>query len=566
MVYYWQNKFYPINIDGNIIGYSKIFFTFENFQENNELIFIKNKYINELINHWLKIDKINNIEKSLSSFDALIYLNLLSNRSYNDIYQYPIFPLLFFYDINEHNKIERDLENHIGFQISSKKSEKRKKDIINNFISKKEEIENGLNQEEIPFYFESNFSNVSYICNYLIRIFPYTFISLELQDGFDIQNLFNSIEENFYNISYKGNDLRELIPEFFYFPEMFININKLNFYKNEKNKFNDVELPKEFFIDKNKDNNTFYFYCKFVSEMREKLEKNFMKVFKWKDLIFGKRQKYLNNSEKDLLFRPETYISFNSVKDYNNISNKESKYRIEFGLQPMQILEEEEEMELNQKFDSNINNDKNLAYIKNKIDKYQNIIGDEIIDFSNSEINIVINRLIQKIDILIEGKLYKQFYENISTINYFNFNKRLNMFIISSIDGFLLLYIIPGKLINIIKHPKENNFFNLAFLGSNPFPCIIAFDQQEKYFYSFSINGFFINKINLNDFKNFKYDEDENIKIYPIFDDESGLYKDFIIVQITDEEKINLDEIKEENTLLLNVPFFERIAINDILF
>ena len=133
LVYYWQNKFYPINIDGNIIGYSKIFFTFENFQENNELIFIKNKYINELINHWLKIDKINNIEKSLSSFDALIYLNLLSNRSYNDIYQYPIFPLLFFYDINEHNKIERDLENHIGFQVNSKKSEKRKNNIINTF-------------------------------------------------------------------------------------------------------------------------------------------------------------------------------------------------------------------------------------------------------------------------------------------------------------------------------------------------------------------------------------------------------------------------------------------------
>ena len=217
----------------------------------------------------------------------MIYLNILSNRSYNDIYQYPIFPLLFFYDINDHNKIERDLENHIGFQVNSKKSEKRKNNIINTFNSKKEEIENGLNQEEIPFYFESNFSNVNYICNYLIRIIPYTFISLELQgDGFDTQNLFNSVEETFYNISYKENDLRELIPEFFYFPEMFININKLNLHK-INNKFNDVELPQEFLVDKNKDNinNTFYFYCRFVSNMRENLEKNFLTVFKWKDLI-----------------------------------------------------------------------------------------------------------------------------------------------------------------------------------------------------------------------------------------------------------------------------------------
>ena len=80
---------------------------------------------------------------------------------------------------------------------------------------------------------------------------------------------------------------------------------------------------------------------------------------------------------------------------------------------------------------------------------------DEIIDLSFSDINILINRFIPKIDISIEGKLYKQFYENISSINYFYFNKRLNMFIISSIDGFLLLYVLPGKLINVIKHPKD---------------------------------------------------------------------------------------------------------------
>ena len=570
LVYYWQNNFYPINIDGNIIGYSKIFFNSENIQENNDLIFIKNKYINELINHWIKKDKINNIEKTLSSFDALIYLNLLSNRSYNDIYQYPIFPLLFFYDINDHNKIERDLENHIGFQVNSKKSEKRKNNIINTFNSKKEEIENGLNQDEIPFYFESNFSNVNYICNYLIRIIPYTFISLELQgDGFDTQNLFNSVEETFYNISYKENDLRELIPEFFYFPEMFININKLNLHK-INNKFNDVELPQEFLVYKNKDNinNSFYFYCRFVSNMRENLEKNFLTVFKWKDLIFGKKQKFLNNLEKYILFRPETYISFSPDKDYNNIINKESKYNIEFGIQPLQILEKEEEIELikvNKKLKINKDCNKNLAYIKNAINKHKNITDDEIIDLSFSDINILINRFIPKIDISIEGKLYKQFYENISSINYFYFNKRLNMFIISSIDGFLLLYVLPGKLINVIKHPKDKSFFNLVFLGSNPFPCIIAFDEQEKYFYSFSINGLFINKICLNDYKHIKYDEDKNIKIYPIFDDENGIYKDFIIVQVNNEEKVNIEEINMETALLLNIPFFERIEISDIL-
>ena len=327
MVYYAQNNLYPININGNIIGFSKIFFDQEKIQENKDLIFFENKYVNELINNWIKLDKCNKIEKNISSFDALIYLNLLSNRSYNDIYQYPVFPLLFFYDINNKSIIERDLENHIGFQNVTKMSEKRKKKIINIFKSKKDEIESGINREKISYYFESNFSNINYICNYLIRIFPYTFISIELQgDGYDNKNFFDSIEDTFYNISFKENDLRELIPEFFYFPEMFLNINKLNFNKNNDNKnINDVKISEELINENNKDNNIFnikinsnseknlfYLYCKFISNMRSNLEKKYIEIFKWKNLILGNKQKHLNKSETELLFKPETYISFNA--------------------------------------------------------------------------------------------------------------------------------------------------------------------------------------------------------------------------------------------------------------
>ena len=567
MVYYSQNALYPININGNIIGYSKIFFNKENLKENDELIFIKNKYIDELINHWIKINKNDNIEKNLSSFDALIYLNLLSNRSYNDIYQYPVFPLLFFYDIDNHNEIERDLENHIGFQTEPKLSARRKKKIIDIFNTKKEEIENGLNKDKNAFYFESNFSNVNYICNYLVRIFPYSFICIELQgDGFDKKNLFNSIEETFYDISYKENDLRELIPEFFYFPEMFLNINKINLYKNENiRNTNDVKIPEEFLNEKNKDNkSTFYFYCKYISNMRETLEKNHMKVYKWKDLIFGTKQKYLSCSGDNLLFQPRAYISFDNNK---NIKTQED---IEFGLLPIQIINKEKEVnvkleqkrELNKKESEN----NNLVYIKNKIIQYKNlinIIDNEIIDFSYNETNIIINKTIPKIEFLIEGELYKEFYENISSINYFHFNKRLHMFVISSIDGVLLLYILPGKLINMIKHPIKNIFFDFVFLSSNPFPNIIAFDKQEKNFYSFSLNGFFINKINLSDIDNFILNENDKINIIPIFDDENGIYKDFLIVQINENESIDLN-IK--NNFFLNVPFFEKIDTNDICF
>lgn len=583
LVYYAQNNLYPININGNIIGFSKIFFDQEKIQENKDLIFFENKYVNELINNWIKLDKCNKIEKNISSFDALIYLNLLSNRSYNDIYQYPVFPLLFFYDINNKSIIERDLENHIGFQNVTKMSEKRKKKIINIFKSKKDEIESGINREKISYYFESNFSNINYICNYLIRIFPYTFISIELQgDGYDNKNFFDSIEDTFYNISFKENDLRELIPEFFYFPEMFLNINKLNFNKNNDNKnINDVKISEELINENNKDNNIcnikinsnseknlFYLYCKFISNMRSNLEKKYIEIFKWKNLIFGNKQKHLNKSETDLLFKPETYISFNENK--NEILNKEKINNIEFGILPNQIIYEESEIDikLNDKILLN-NNDNDLIYIEKKINHYKNINNKEIIDFSYLDTKIIINKKIPKIEILNEGKLYKEFYENISYINYFHFNKKLNMFIISSIDGFLLLYILPGKLINVIKHPIKNNFFDFCFLSSNPFPNIIAFDKKDKNLYSFSINGFFIKKINLYDFSIFNFDQIDDIKIFPIFDDEKGIYKDVIIIQNNKEENINiqkLKETKEKNTLILNVPFFEKISVYDIFY
>ena len=43
------------------------------------------------------------------------------------------------------------------------------------------------------------------------------------------------------------------------------------------------------------------------------------------------------------------------------------------------------------------------------------------------------------------------------------------------------------------------------------------------------------------------------------------VFKDFIIVQVNNEEKVNIEEINMETALLLNIPFFEKIEISDIL-
>ena len=66
-----------------------------------------------------------------------------------------------------------------------------------------------------------------------MRIFPYTKTAIEINDKmFNYSHkLFKNIEQSFKSVSGQKNDIRELIPEFFFFPEIFININSLEFGK-----------------------------------------------------------------------------------------------------------------------------------------------------------------------------------------------------------------------------------------------------------------------------------------------------------------------------------------------
>ena len=101
-----------------------------------------------------------------------------------------------------------------------------------------------------------------------------------------------------------------------------------------------------------------------------------------------------------------------------------------------------------------------------------------------------------KVDIIINKKIYNELYDHNDEITCINHNKRLNMFCTTSKDGFLNVYIYPSKLMTSIKNPN-GNYFNIAFLSSNPFPSIIAFEEKNYELFSYSINGFFIKKVNV---------------------------------------------------------------------
>ena len=98
MFAYFISVFFPIKIGKVIIGHSRQFEEMLTiYKDVDKLkkydIDIGNKFMFALFGHWIgNMDGI-----KLSTLDLLIYLNFFSNRSYSDLFQYPVFPLFFFF-------------------------------------------------------------------------------------------------------------------------------------------------------------------------------------------------------------------------------------------------------------------------------------------------------------------------------------------------------------------------------------------------------------------------------------------------------------------------------------
>jgi hypothetical protein len=187
----------------------------------------------------------------MTNYELLMWLNIYGNRSFNDISQYQVFPWVLdsYQDPlkndqkNSDQKYSlRDMSLPMGMLAIDEKGEQRKELFLLNYETLKESAEEGMK----PYFYGSNYSNPIYVCNYLMRIFPFTHIAIELQGSkFDQPDrLFLSVETSFYNSVTQKTDVRELIPEFFYLPEIFLNINDLNMGVLENGKkVNDILTP-----------------------------------------------------------------------------------------------------------------------------------------------------------------------------------------------------------------------------------------------------------------------------------------------------------------------------------
>ena len=115
---------------------------------------------------------------------------------------------------------------------------------------------------------------------------------------------------------------------------------------------------------------------------------------------------------------------------------------------------------------------------------------------------------------------------------------------IISYDGYICVYILPNKLISIIKHPK-NLYFNKVFLSANPYPTIITYEKDKKAFSSYTLSGMLINKIELDKNNNYQ------INIFLHFDVCGGCYKDRI--------EVELRNTKKTMKFILDLPFFDEV-------
>ena len=599
LVYPFEKSFCPINIDGHIMGYIKINKKIINKNLFSEMMDKSNNFFNFFIDQISK-----GIFYEISNFDLLMIINLISNRSFNDLYQYPIFPILYFFDKASNKNIKRDFREHIGFQNNLQQSKFRKDQILKAYKESFNELnENNTyfdseKKEDSVYYFNTHYSNSIYTSNFLIRFFPLSFTAIELQGkGFDNPNrLFFSIEDTLFNISSQKSDLRELIPEFFYLPEMFMNINCINFHKrNDDELVDDVIMPNNLNYkfknlkdklnskkDKDKDKDDFtlmtpeeikqkkdnYYNFKkcfiFVDDMKNKLEHLSKELISWTNIIFGSNQKV--SSKRENYFRDESFINLKNKYKKNYLNDTIIMGSVEFGIIPLQTVFDKNIL-LNLFKKKSYEQEKNKNKLIKALNENQNIYKNwnkDVVEEENNEQksnNIVLNdywneyltidfkinnnNSFGKLEIYKNDNLICEKIDHNDIIIDFFFNRRLNMFATTSYDGFVCIYVWPNKLFSMIKH-HNNSYYDKVFLSSNPFPTIIVFEKDNNLFTSFSLTGMIIKKVKI---EIMSEDKNSEIQIEPLFDVYGGTSIDKLEIIIKSNKKVI--------NRFYSLPFFE---------
>ena len=378
---HYMNKLEDIYIENGKF-YNKIGFLNHSSIINNmnKKIYEKN-YLNlkHIYEKWKKWE--------ISTLQLLMFLNIYANRSYNDINQYPVFPWIItdyksekLPKINDKN-LFRPLDTPMGMLEINEDSQQRKQDYLDHWLISQDDEDR---EDEYDRY-GSHYSTSLYVSYYLVRIFPFASIRIELQGtNFDDPNrLFNSMKTSFECSSTQKSDVRELIPELFCLPEIFLNNNDFNLGE-IKEVSKDKSKPKGFDLKKIEEvetpkwcSNNAYSFVKTHRELLESYEVS-NTINKWLNLIFGSKQKGSEANKIKNLYNCQTYEDYEKTFDDMSPEDQEITCRmLEFGVTPHQIFKSDTSQ---RKMNLDRNIKKNLFFNTLENLKQNQINGTEIKD------------------------------------------------------------------------------------------------------------------------------------------------------------------------------------------
>ena len=266
-------------------------------------------------------------DREMSNFDYIMALNAVAGRTYNDVTQYPVFPWVIADYTSEQLRLDdpatyRDLSKPVGALNEAR-------------LARFRERHDAFDDPEIPkFHYGSHYSTAGTTIFYLIRLEPFTTLAHQLQGGkFDhADRLFDDVASTYEGVTTDMSDVKELVPEWYYLPEMFENVNRVDFgAKQSGRRVDDVRLPP--WARDARD---------FVAKNRAALESEYVSehLHLWIDLIFGYKQRGAEATEADNVFY---YLTYEGAVDVDAIENptllKATQDQIaNFGQTPSQLL------------------------------------------------------------------------------------------------------------------------------------------------------------------------------------------------------------------------------------
>ncbi|CAA3000073.1 BEACH domain-containing C2 [Olea europaea subsp. europaea] len=263
----------------------------------------------------------------ISNFEYLMQLNTLAGRTYNDITQYPVFPWI----LSDYSSDNLDLYNPATYRDLSKPVGALNADRLKKF----QERYSSFDDPVIPkFHYGSHYSTAGTVLYYLMRLEPFTTLSIQLQGGkFDhADRMFSDIAATWNGVLEDMSDVKELVPELFYLPEVLTNLNSIDFGTTQLGgKIDSVQLPPwaENPVD-------------FIHKHRMALESEHVSAYlhEWINLIFGYKQRGKEAIQASNVF---FYITYEGTVDIDKISDPAQQRATQdqiayFGQTPSQLL------------------------------------------------------------------------------------------------------------------------------------------------------------------------------------------------------------------------------------